>query len=210
MHRCQNTEGSYACVCPHGLVGDPFKTGCKQPGDCFTDSDCPNSAACIDNRCTNPCDTSGVCGRNAECLARDHVPICRCPGQTTGNPAVSGLDFLIFLHHVCNRSPLYFILRDYLTFRRSAFIWNAVTTAIAVSRTCVSITSALIPAPFRTFADTGPTARRLIIARCAPADLAVQAIQTSAALRFSIAKAIRSARPVRRATEVYVQVSRGK
>jgi len=89
MYRCQNAEGSFACVCPHGLVGDPFKTGCKQPGDCFTDSDCPNSAACIDNRCTNPCDAPGICGRNAECLARDHVPICRCPGQTTGNPAVS-------------------------------------------------------------------------------------------------------------------------
>jgi len=88
MRRCQNTEGSFACVCPHGLVGDPFKTGCKQPGDCFTDSDCPNSAACIDNRCTNPCDTPDVCGRNAECFTHDHVPTCRCPGQTTGNPSV--------------------------------------------------------------------------------------------------------------------------
>lgn len=89
IYRCQNTEGSFACICPHGLVGDPFKTGCKQPGDCFTDSDCPNSAACIDNRCSNPCDASGICGRNAECLVRDHVPVCRCPGQTTGNPTVS-------------------------------------------------------------------------------------------------------------------------
>lgn len=89
FYSCQNTEGSYTCICPHGLVGDPFKSGCKQPGDCFTDFDCPNSAACIDNRCTNPCDVSAVCGRNAECFVRDHVPFCRCPGQTTGNPAVS-------------------------------------------------------------------------------------------------------------------------
>lgn len=89
FYSCQNTEGSYICVCPHGLVGDPIQAGCKQPGDCFADSDCPATAACVDNRCTNPCDTSTTCGKNAKCFARGHVPICQCPDQTTGDPSVS-------------------------------------------------------------------------------------------------------------------------
>lgn len=88
-HRCQNTEGSFTCVCPHGLVGDPIKLGCRQPGDCYTDSDCPSSAACVENSCRNPCDNPTICGRNAECNAVGHVAVCRCPGQFTGNPKVT-------------------------------------------------------------------------------------------------------------------------
>lgn len=82
-------DGSYTCTCPHGLVGDPIKLGCKQPGDCFTDSDCPSSAACVDNSCKNPCDVLTVCGESAECVTQDHVPLCRCPGQATGDPKVN-------------------------------------------------------------------------------------------------------------------------
>ncbi|KAJ8890121.1 hypothetical protein PR048_009628 [Dryococelus australis] len=85
---CKNNPGSFSCVCPDGLIGDPIKSGCRNPGDCFTHSDCPTSAACMDNRCRNPCDEPGVCGRNAECSAQAHMPMCTCPAQTRGDPKV--------------------------------------------------------------------------------------------------------------------------
>lgn len=88
MFRCQNTHGGFTCACPDRLIGDPFKLGCRKPGDCFTDSDCPSTAACINNRCGNPCDHPTACGRNAECTPELHVPTCKCPAQTRGNPQV--------------------------------------------------------------------------------------------------------------------------
>ena len=62
--------------------------GCRKPGDCFTDSDCPSTAACVDNRCRNPCENSVACGRNAECLPTAHTAVCRCPAQTRGDAKV--------------------------------------------------------------------------------------------------------------------------
>lgn len=85
---CENTEGSYQCVCPEGLIGDPVKIGCRKPGDCFTDSDCPTTAACIDNRCKNPCDLQQSCGQNALCTPISHGPSCRCPTRTKGDPRI--------------------------------------------------------------------------------------------------------------------------
>lgn len=73
-------------MCRNGLVGDPVTTGCKQPGTCITNSDCPSTAACIDNNCRNPCDHAKACGINAECLAANHEASCRCPAKTIGDP----------------------------------------------------------------------------------------------------------------------------
>ena len=101
--RCQNIEGSFTCTCPQGLIGDPLKNGCKQPGDCFTDTDCPNSAACIDNTCHDPCSKPFVCGRNAQCLTKDHIPHCRCPGQTTGDPQVRRIFIRRGIEHSKNK-----------------------------------------------------------------------------------------------------------
>lgn len=89
--------------------------------------------------------------------------------------------------------------------QRSVFIWSATIIATAVNRMHASIISASIPAPFRTFADTGPIAPRSIIARSVPVNLAAQVIRILDARRSSIASPTRSARPVRCATEVYAQ-----
>lgn len=63
-------------------------TGCRKPGDCFTDNDCPSSAACIDNHCKNPCESPKACGENAECLPVNHDATCKCPLRTQGDPLV--------------------------------------------------------------------------------------------------------------------------
>lgn len=68
-----------------------MKTGCRKPGDCFTASDCPLTAACIDNRCRNPCESPAACGRNAECVPAAHTAVCRCPVQTRGDAKVRSL-----------------------------------------------------------------------------------------------------------------------
>ncbi|PNF25788.1 hypothetical protein B7P43_G12126 [Cryptotermes secundus] len=85
---CKNSPGSFSCQCPDGLVGDPVKAGCRKPGDCFTHSDCPSTASCVDNRCRNPCENPDACGRNAECLPTAHTALCRCPAQTRGDAKV--------------------------------------------------------------------------------------------------------------------------
>lgn len=79
---CVNTDGAYSCICADGLIGDPTSTGCRKPGDCFTDADCPPSAFCDNNRCKNPCDRASVCGLNAECIPVAHRATCRCPPRT--------------------------------------------------------------------------------------------------------------------------------
>lgn len=105
---CQNTEGSYICSCPHGLVGDAYSLGCKLPGDCFTDSDCPTSASCIDNTCRNLCDVSTTCGHNAECTVRNHVAQCRCPSQSTGDPKIECVKYECNYHSDCVTSSACF------------------------------------------------------------------------------------------------------
>lgn len=83
---CQNLPGSFVCSCPEGLVGDPVSTGCRNPGECLTDSDCPSTAACENSRCKNPCEKTGACGRNAVCNAVSHSAVCKCPSNSYGNP----------------------------------------------------------------------------------------------------------------------------
>ncbi|XP_022245556.1 fibrillin-1-like, partial [Limulus polyphemus] len=55
---------------------------------CRTDSNCPTDKACIRSKCVNPCDQSGVCGKNAYCIPVNHFSRCRCPSGFTGNPEI--------------------------------------------------------------------------------------------------------------------------
>lgn len=82
---CQNVPGNFICSCPAGLIGDPIGSGCRNPGECFTDSDCPITAACQNARCTNPCHDD-ACGRNAMCTVSAHAAHCSCPPNSKGDP----------------------------------------------------------------------------------------------------------------------------
>ena len=54
-------------------------------GECQNDEECPDNRACIENQCLDPCN-SDPCGRNAICETKAHIPICKCPPNTAGNP----------------------------------------------------------------------------------------------------------------------------
>lgn len=79
---CVNTDGGFTCVCGEGLVGDPIGTGCRKPGECFSDMDCPQSAYCENYKCKNPCENANACGHNAECIPVAHQASCKCPART--------------------------------------------------------------------------------------------------------------------------------
>lgn len=85
---CNNTVGSYSCICPKGMIGDPVTGGCRKPGDCFIDNDCPDSALCDSGRCKNPCEVLKSCGKNALCTAEGHKALCDCPLRTNGDPNI--------------------------------------------------------------------------------------------------------------------------
>ncbi|KAJ3650628.1 hypothetical protein Zmor_016716 [Zophobas morio] len=69
------------CTCHPGYVGDPL-TGCR-PGECTEDPHCPDSKACIDYKCQNPC--VGQCGVNANCNPRRHIAVCTCADGFNGD-----------------------------------------------------------------------------------------------------------------------------
>ncbi|KAJ8668118.1 hypothetical protein QAD02_009781 [Eretmocerus hayati] len=63
------------CTCPHGYIGNAL-VSCNR-GECLSDSECPDSRACINFSCQNPC-TGRECGLNASCTPRHHIAVCTC------------------------------------------------------------------------------------------------------------------------------------
>ncbi len=68
------------CTCLPAMLGAP--PNCRP--ECEVNPDCPVDRACISRRCVDPC--PGLCGTNAECRVRDHVPICVCRRNYDGDP----------------------------------------------------------------------------------------------------------------------------
>uniref|UniRef100_A0A182T3U1 EGF-like domain-containing protein n=1 Tax=Anopheles maculatus TaxID=74869 RepID=A0A182T3U1_9DIPT len=87
--KCRNSRGSYRCSCPTGLVGDPYQGGCKRAAECERDSDCPETAECVqengESKCRDVC-ANVTCGPNAECAARKHNADCKCRSRFEGDP----------------------------------------------------------------------------------------------------------------------------
>lgn len=68
------------CTCLSEFQGNPY-LGCRP--ECVLNTDCPRDRACLRNKCMDPC--PGTCGLNAICAVINHVPMCSCPGNMTGN-----------------------------------------------------------------------------------------------------------------------------
>lgn len=79
---CKEMLNSPICSCQPGYFGAP--PYCKP--ECISNSECPTHRACINEKCTDPCET--VCGSNTECHVISHSPSCSCLQDYTGNPFI--------------------------------------------------------------------------------------------------------------------------
>ena len=70
------------CSCLPGMIGNP--PNCRP--ECVFNNDCPTDKACQSQNCVDPC--PGLCGSNAYCRVRNHIPICVCNKGFTGDPFV--------------------------------------------------------------------------------------------------------------------------
>lgn len=78
--QCQEYAGNARCTCLPDYIGVPPR--CRP--ECTISSECSANAACINNKCVDPC--PGACGNNAQCSVVNHIPICSCLQSYTGDP----------------------------------------------------------------------------------------------------------------------------
>lgn len=86
---CVANNHAAKCSCPTtGLyAGDPAGPhGCKQV-ECLTNVDCPGAKSCDRKTYTcQPVCVQNSCGKNAICLAENHMAMCSCPAGYEPNP----------------------------------------------------------------------------------------------------------------------------
>lgn len=78
--QCREVGSTAVCTCLPTYVGRP--PSCRP--ECTINSECAPNAACINERCKDPC--IGSCGISAICNVVNHVPICTCDYGLTGDP----------------------------------------------------------------------------------------------------------------------------
>lgn len=71
---CITQNHQMECQCLPGFIGNPF-IQCTQLKGCRSDGECPSSEACINAKCSSPCE----CGPYAICEVFNHKAICKCP-----------------------------------------------------------------------------------------------------------------------------------
>jgi len=73
------------CSCPRGYTGDSL-VGCV-PGQCTESHECALHESCYNYNCQNACSspTGSVCGTNADCRGKNHIPVCSCPPGYEGD-----------------------------------------------------------------------------------------------------------------------------
>ena len=98
-----NTGDRCDCRCQRGMIGSP--PNCRP--ECILNSDCSESLACQSQKCQDPC--PGLCGYNAHCRVRNHIPMCMCDKGYVGDPFVNCNKITtrrpIETIHPCNPSP---------------------------------------------------------------------------------------------------------
>ena len=80
--QCREINSQPACSCLLNFMGRP--PNCRP--ECTQNSECPSTAACINQRCKNPC--PGACGELARCSVHDHSPLCNCPEGYVGDASI--------------------------------------------------------------------------------------------------------------------------
>ena len=78
--QCNVAADRAVCSCLPGFIDRP--PNCRP--ECVVHQDCRADQACIGQKCRDPC--PGSCGAGADCLVRNHNPICSCPSGYTGDP----------------------------------------------------------------------------------------------------------------------------
>lgn len=63
----------------------PFFSAAPIEVGCTSDQECPDTQACENRLCTNPCYVSNPCSPLATCRARNHRAQCFCPPGMTGD-----------------------------------------------------------------------------------------------------------------------------
>ena len=79
-NRPRNLGNRCDCSCLPNMVGSP--PNCRP--ECIFNNDCPSDKACQRQRCLDPC--PNLCGSNANCRVRNHIPICVCQAGYIGDP----------------------------------------------------------------------------------------------------------------------------
>uniref|UniRef100_A0A182XBR0 EGF-like domain-containing protein n=1 Tax=Anopheles quadriannulatus TaxID=34691 RepID=A0A182XBR0_ANOQN len=101
---CNVRNNAGSCTCVKDYYGDPYHE-CRP--ECMLSSDCPNTRACLNNKCVDPC--PGMCGLNAECFVMNHSPSCSCLPGYTGNPSQACREIPKQIEHTpidpCRPSP---------------------------------------------------------------------------------------------------------
>ena len=77
---CQNI-----CQQHTPMVTSPIFVVAPRP-ECREDPECPQSEACINERCIDPCIVNNPCAPQATCQTRAHHPVCTCPEGYGGDP----------------------------------------------------------------------------------------------------------------------------
>lgn len=68
-----------SCTCLPNYIGAP--PSCRP--ECTINADCPSNQACMNQKCDDPC--PGSCGLNAQCIVKNHTPICTCLDNYVGD-----------------------------------------------------------------------------------------------------------------------------
>lgn len=73
-------SGDGQCTCIAEYQGDPY-IACRP--ECVLSAECPRNLACVRQKCVDPC--PGTCGHGAICEVVNHIAMCHCPVEMTGN-----------------------------------------------------------------------------------------------------------------------------
>lgn len=96
--KCRVVNDQAVCTCLPEYRGIP--PSCRP--ECIVNAECPPHLACVNKKCADPC--PNTCGLRAQCITKNHNPICTCPAGFTGDPFTfcsphsKHYTYFIFLH----------------------------------------------------------------------------------------------------------------